>query len=377
MPRRRTGYRANGSSVILVESSSDDEPIRVSSSSIQKHKPGSRRRVVEDSSSSESSDDDVIRVPIRAQKKKKQQKPLPPPPEDTDSEDDVPIRLGAKEIPPDDDHSDDEVIRIPVVPVHNKQTDTSSTVETTTVHSYRQWIRTVPKNGLCNAIGLMSFNRALIEELRTDAYQRCERFVDPNFDTVSLDQMSKVFGVIDSVYFDGILAETIQFPMRFEKLKAHARKAGHMRTHHGNLYFIGIAEHVFNSIPVGETRISNGIPCSTRLACLLNVFCHEVIHLLNRILCPVQRSQMHGRLFKALVLNLFGQLSTTHELDRPYNGKPRLTKEDVKKGDCVMYTAGGRVYKMHVTRLNRTRATLVSDTGETSRVYYGSLERCT
>jgi hypothetical protein len=94
---------------------------------------------------------------------------------------------------------------------------------------------------------------------------------------------------------------------------------------------IRLAVDMFLAIPASTARVSNGIECTTRLMCLLNVMQHETVHALMHLDCadrkegagpPHNREQdadyvVHGVIFRKIVQTLFGHTEYVHCLKSP------------------------------------------------------------
>jgi hypothetical protein len=138
---------------------------------------------------------------------------------------------------------------------------------------------------------------------------------------VTCKDLSYIFEIFDSVYFNGSLWKTIctqHATLGFKLSNRKAKKAGHC-SRKGCQYEIVLFLPVFTNIftkPTDQFYNSNGISCKSRLECLLNVFAHELCHLILERFCHVvgQTEKSHGPTFQKFARHLFGQTAFRHAL---------------------------------------------------------------
>lgn len=195
-----------------------------------------------------------------------------------------------------------------------------------------------------------------------------------------------IFEVFDQTYFGGTLwrevcknGGTLSFKLSSRKSK----KAGHMKQKK-NLYEIVLFLPIFTGIftsPSNVSYLSNGIKCHSRLECLLNVFAHELTHLLISRFCyeSVRKKEgPHGVTFKKFVLHLFGQTQAKHSLDDSAGNQDADIKNIVtatfRRNQNHIFKANLSnlgVVNGTILKLNPTRARfLVTDSGKTFTVPY-------
>jgi len=197
------------------------------------------------------------------------------------------------------------------------------------------------------------------------------RRVKSPHDIMDSKDLAHVFEAFDSVYFQGSLWRRVcedRGTLKFELSKRHARSAG-MCTKQGCAYEIKIYLKIFRELfraSSDQHFISSGLPCHTRLECLLNVFSHELCHLLMQRFCHHRDKTHHGPTFQKLAFHLFGHTDFRHELDVARANMPsssdryaevaRLYKANRKHVFTVQAPSLTDHTKCVILRLNKTRA---------------------
>ena len=267
------------------------------------------------------------------------------------------------------DSDDDEPLRVERPPKAARKKDATFSVHINTeVVAYQTALRSVPDDNLCTYLGAIPPSKARVDGLWKELYARAAMIIPPNFTNFTNDQLEGVFRIIDEVYFVGRLQTIMDSkgsPLTFDTLRS-INTAGYCKTSFCSLTkkmlrsIISMSKKVFTDIPIGETRFSNGIPCYTRLECLLNVFLHETIHLLGFASCNHLKMH-HGPLFQKIVLNLFGQTDFRHELKRSQDVADRVSRADLKIGDRVKFTdRKGNIHRGTISKLNPRMAKVVT-----------------
>lgn len=165
------------------------------------------------------------------------------------------------------------------------------------------------------------------EDSWKELIRRVEHVIRPDLhrvkaphDIIDSKDLAHVFEAFDSVYFHGSLWRSVcenRGTLKFELSKHHAQSAGQC-SKKGCVYEIRIYLKVFRELFRSASDrhfISNGLPCRSRLECLLNVFAHELCHLLMLRFCFHRDKKPHGPTFQKLVFHLFGHTEFQHELD--------------------------------------------------------------
>jgi hypothetical protein len=143
--------------------------------------------------------------------------------------------------------------------------------------------------------------------------------VDPNFDNLNDRIVTVVFDAVDDVYFGGKLRNYISLKgdglictVGYDIKDAVATTE--VFFHNGNTtkrwYTVSMNSR-FNELDITNTDklYSNGITCKTKLDCLINVLCHEVIHIIQFLYCGYEGTEHHGGhddYFLTLAKNMFG-----------------------------------------------------------------------
>jgi len=215
---------------------------------------------------------------------------------------------------------------------------------------------------------------------------------------VTVKDLSYIFEIFDSVYFNGSLWKTIctqHATLGFKFSNRKAKKAGHC-SRKGCQYEIVLFLPVFTTIftkPTDQFYNSNGVTCKSRLECLLNVFAHELCHLILQRFCHIvgQTEKSHGPTFQKFARHLFGQTEFRHALvDTHVNvssGMKQQEKADQKAKVVSLYKKNkNHVFHVNlekhggkesgvITGLHKVRAGFyISATGKKMKVPYRMFE---
>ncbi|MCJ7637208.1 MAG: SprT-like domain-containing protein [Nitrososphaeraceae archaeon] len=174
--------------------------------------------------------------------------------------------------------------------------------------------------------------------------------------------LNELFDLYNKYFFKNILLDrkTLQIIFKFSK---GMTSTGGVCSKKGCNYTIKI------SVPViigtfkqdEEFHISNGIKCYDQLECMMNVFEHELIHLIVQLTVghsrkggnPIYKS--HGVFFQQLARAYFGHTEFKHMLK--HTVEKYHTKADFKHNDRVSYKGkDGIVHVGYIDRLNSKRA---------------------
>ena len=122
-----------------------------------------------------------------------------------------------------------------------------------------------------------------------------------------------------------------------------------------------IIDNIFKSKKIKSLKI-NGLHCYDKLECYINLFQHELTHLLMVIFCPDDARAMGGHtiIFRKIVLNLFGQTEYKHLLLDGDSVEQEKKTEDNKRnlniGDIIETIKLGKdniKYKGEVIKLTK------------------------
>lgn len=149
--------------------------------------------------------------------------------------------------------------------------------------------------------------------------------------TITDKHIKETFKIIDQVYFNNKITKFLK--ETYSKISFNAsgkltRTAGFCKWRYyldkyGNfdygIYEIQISKPIINNIfkdkKIKSLKI-NGLHCFDKLECYINLFQHEITHLLISIFCVKEGVGMggHTKMFKDLVYNLFGHTDYKHLL---------------------------------------------------------------
>ena len=286
-----------------------------------------------------------------------------------DDSDDVPLPVG-KHKPRKPEGGSSPSAAGPASGPGSEDSDTGGVVQTSDpsremcamkIAEYHRWLSKQDRNVLYNAIANKQNDQELRECLMSELKRRAKAIVpDENFDDISLQQVQALYDIVDTIYYNGLLVEKCPLPSAplTKKEQVQARDTQNMTTFRfvdkrakkgGHCMWIPRSQHIeiamhkemFLNIPVKdgvmEPRVSNGIPCSSRLECFLNVLLHESVHALINCTCSIPRKERpsalgsHGKVFQAVAKVLFGHTDFRHELSRPFDpSKHLVTQQEVQ-----------------------------------------------
>jgi len=196
--------------------------------------------------------------------------------------------------------------------------------------------------------------------------------------------LTNMFELYDGMFFGGRLSKKItdtNSTMSFEVSGQMTSTAGKCMMRNGCNFTIRMSIPVFTDInPTGITPLySNGVPCYNRLACLMNVFEHELCHFIVYIYTSKYTAKRiadkkiygaHGRYFKEIVGAFFGHVRTTHNLLAvPIDENEKLSKGQVRINQLVKFSGRDRgssdrkIVMGIVTKLNPKRTVVWTPAG--------------
>ncbi len=194
-----------------------------------------------------------------------------------------------------------------------------------------------------------------------------------NFNSLSNKIVEETFYIIDKIYFDNNINKFIKksgSSLKFNASNKLSSTAGlckykyyldeYDRVEYGK-YEIVISKKIIDSLfqnkKIKSLKI-NGLLCKDKLECYINLYQHEITHLLIAIFCHREGEGMggHTQMFKALVYALFGHTKYKHwllagdgsklEEDELYN------KTNVEIGDFIITKKyKNKKYEGKVTKL--------------------------
>lgn len=216
---------------------------------------------------------------------------------------------------------------------------------------YHEFLAWVEAGTACEQLAAYEAPGGLVAELWGEMYDGAQKIAEENFETITAEQVGALYALIDQIYYRGRLLTIC--PAQGPECDAMATDD---RIRHGGTQFvtecvrdssagscryspphhflrIRVAVAKFLAIPPSTPRVSNGIECFTRLACLISVLQHESIHAVMNFECLHQKMMgnrssdlfseeyapyaKHGEIFLKIGKTLFGFTTHTHCLGRP------------------------------------------------------------
>lgn len=178
----------------------------------------------------------------------------------------------------------------------------------------------------------------------------------PNFKNISSNLVKKTFKIIDKVYFNNNISKRItetNSSLTFSvsnKLTTTAGRCDYRYWLDENKNFLYGNYDIKISKPIIENIFSkkekslkiNGLSCFDRLECYINLFQHEIIHLLINLFCYEEGVNQggHTNVFKSIVYNLFGHTDYKHLLlygdSKELEELELFNKTNIEIGDYVI-----------------------------------------
>jgi len=182
-----------------------------------------------------------------------------------------------------------------------------------------------------------------------------------NFETIP-DILDKLFRLYDEIFFKKQLSEIVakdKIQLLFNYSDKLTKTGGHCERN-GCIYTIKLSQPIIlGTFRNGEkVHISNGLQCYDRLACLMNLFEHELIHFAIFITHGHVKQntiyKAHGLYFQQLMMAYFGHTEFKHSLTKKIEKAGK--REDFNLNDIVSYesntgeTVTGRIIKLNPKR---------------------------
>ena len=206
------------------------------------------------------------------------------------------------------------------------------------------------------------------------------RIREPQFRAVDPADLARLFRLYDQHFFDGLLARLIERakvpPVRFRLSNRMTSAAGktilhRRRTRAGwrvvetHEYEIAISTFLLfqafrTDLPPGQAdRLVQvaGVVCSDRLAALLRIFEHELLHLAEFLVHG--RSSCAAEPFRQLSRRLFGHEASVHTLITPV--ERAVVVHAISRGDRVAFDHAGVERTGIVNRITKRATVLVAD----------------
>ena len=156
--------------------------------------------------------------------------------------------------------------------------------------------------------------------------------VDPNFRSLSIQTLAKLFLALDDIYFNSRLGQ--KAAVHFKFMRRNANKGGYCeRVAPGN-YVIAINGHMI--LRCNSSAKVNGLQCYSRLDMLIEVLLHESLHALI-FAYGTGRERAHGKEFTSIGLALFGHLDSKHYITK--DTSRMIPKNAAHVGQTVTFKA--------------------------------------
>lgn len=218
---------------------------------------------------------------------------------------------------------------------------------------------------------------------------------DPNFDKLTPSQLEKTYMILDDVYFNGKIGEYFRdhcyMALSFKisgRLKTTAGRCHYKYKYKGDKinyeYLIEISSPVVYSMfdKKEKTLKINGLSCKNKLECYINLFEHELTHLIIFLFCPEMGEGMggHTRVFRDIVRNLYGHTEYKHYLLEGDLGEMEkrtdVAKANVEVGDHITtIERKGKSYSGTVVKVNPRSVTVELDDGKKWNFPYDMIDK--
>ena len=216
--------------------------------------------------------------------------------------------------------------------------------------------------------------------IRQTLLERSPQIKSPWFDAIGVDDLALLYGLYDHHFFADQLAGRLRQngspPVEFRLSNRMTRAAGKTifqrdRRRVGDRfvatdrYQIVISSLLlFQTFRDGPTQREThraievaGVVCADRLAALLRVFEHELLHLAEFLVSG--RSNCQSEPFQGLSRAIFGHLASVHSLMTPVESAAEVYA--IRLGDRVAFDHGGLERLGLVRRITRRASVLVPD----------------
>ncbi len=203
-----------------------------------------------------------------------------------------------------------------------------------------------------------------IEIIRQELLEKAAELDRENFTRISVGDLVLLFDLYNREFFLGEFPSSWKIDYSFSNRMT--RTAGKVIYHRiKKTCEIVIATRLLLRLDFGDAGrfyVVNGVRCHTRLECLMRVFEHELIHVLEFVLFGF--SSCSKPRFRMMAYGLFGHTKTKHELF----GKPQepVIKDVFRAGDRVYFKYDGETIEGVIKGI-RKRATVICEEGKSSK----------
>jgi len=233
----------------------------------------------------------------------------------------------------------------------------------------------------------------VLASIRETTLETSRTLGGPMFRRIAVADLRLLFALYDARLFDRAITEALDSPrggpMSFDVSRRMTRSGGITRRRVMQTagrttqeFSIGISEVLLKGTFAGEDRAISvcGVECTDRLAALMRIFEHELIHLCEFLVWG--ESSCGRRRFAQLVGGFFGHTEATHQLVTPR--ERAYVEHGVHVGARVRFEVGRRSLSGVVSRITRRATVLVEDAdgepysdGRRYAKYYVPLDRLT
>lgn len=244
----------------------------------------------------------------------------------------------------------------------------------------------------CNKIPKLSKSDLISKRKQIYDYHLKNIFNEPNFDVLKSNHIKESFKILDKIYFQGKIKKYIKdqnINLTFKSSAKLTKTAGvckyiYVSDKNTYDYEIGISSVILNSLfTKGEKSVKiNGLPCKNRLKCYINVFEHELTHLLIALFCPElgKKKGGHTPTFMRIVNNLYGHTEYKHMLLCGDYEKMEHSIEQIKTnieiGDYVISKKlNGKVLEGIAEKINPKSITIQLESGRKTHLYYHAIDK--
>jgi hypothetical protein len=207
--------------------------------------------------------------------------------------------------------------------------------------------------------------------VREAIVRESDNLKQPNFERITIQDLARLFGLYDRMFFKGLLAEAAKRnsgqPLVFRLSSTMTRASGktflyRRRMPDGKVrtnYEIAVASRMLFMTfrQVDRPVVVCGLACKDRLDALQRIMEHEIIHLAEMV--TYGKSRCSSRRFKELAAHIFGHAGTKHDLVTPREHASVL--HGIREGSVVRFEFEGRRLVGRVNRVNHRATVLVED----------------
>lgn len=185
-------------------------------------------------------------------------------------------------------------------------------------------------------------------------------FHQENFNNLSIKDVKATFKIIDEIYFYNEISKRIKLmgaKLEFDASNRLSCTAGFCEYKYKKIldeitnsyiliwnFKLTMSSKIITNLFKNNEKILkiNGLKCKNRLECYINLFEHEIIHLLMIIYCFEKSKEYggHNKTFVNIVYNLFGHTDYKHQLlcgDAEQNEQDTSKFKDILKiGDIII-----------------------------------------